>query len=285
MSEHGDLWPGPPRAQGAGEAQSSDAQASSDALAGPDGAAGPQAPEDVAAAQLPEKGAATEEVDAATEASATATRSRRADTSASATTRRGSTARPALVWSIVGAVVLVAVAGTTYLLLRDDGTQAAPAPLPTVTTTLPVPTPTTAAIERGEGSVLFTSLPSEVRQYVLTAITPVGPAVPGGALETYDLTYDGDLAGAGASYTVHVEQWATPELATAAAEAAAAQLAPSSSTGEVLVGDAVTGAFSLFGEAGGATETGSAVWTNSTLVLQASGPALDIRNFYLAFGL
>ena len=288
MSEHGDLWPGPLRARGAGEPRSAGEAASSDALAASDDAddaAGPRLPEHVAAAQLPDRGAAAETLAAAAGTSATASRSRSADTSASATTRRGSAARPALVWSIAGAVALVAVAATTYLLLRDDGDPGAAAPVPTVTTTLPVPTPATAAIDRGDGSTLFTSLPSEVRQYVLTAITPVGPAVPGGALETYDLTYDGDLAGGGASYTVHVEQWATPELAAAAAEALAAPLAPASSSGEVLVGDAVTGTFSLFGEAGGAREAGSAVWTNGTLVLQASGPALDIRNFYLAYGL
>ena len=299
MSEHGDLWPGPRRAHGAaGEPEqplgpdagavtpddgvSASASASVSAPASAELAPEPERTEDAPSAEDAPSG---EDAPAAEDESPAASTRSAARTGATRPADGRRIGAPVLIWSLVGAVVLIAVAVTAYLLLRDDGSQAAPAPAPTVTTTLPAPTPAAAPIERGEGSALFTALPGEVRQYVLTSITPVGPAVPGGALETYDVTYEGDLAGAGAAYTVHVEQWATPELATAAAEAAAAPLAPASSTGEVLVADAATGTFSLFGEDGAATETGAAVWTNSTLVLQASGPALDIRNFYLAFGL
>ncbi|SDD84938.1 hypothetical protein SAMN05216410_0265 [Sanguibacter gelidistatuariae] len=200
------------------------------------------------------------------------------------------TASPVLIWSVVAAVVLVAAAVTAFLLLRgdDSATGTAPTPVPTVTHTLPAPTATTDPIARGDGTVLFAALPGTVRQYVLTAITPGDLAAQVGALETYDLTYAGAIDGAGdadAVYTVQVTLWGTSDAATAAAGALSAPLAPASSTGDVHVTGAVTGAFSLFGEGDSVTETAHAVWTNGTLVLHASGPAADIRNFYLAYSL
>lgn len=198
---------------------------------------------------------------------------------------RRSVSRPVLIWSLVAGVVVVAAAAAAYLLLRDDGASADPAPVPTVTHTLPAPTATTEPVVRGEGTALFTALPGVVRQYVLTEIVPGDLAAQGTALETYDLTYQGDLDEAAVGYTVQVTQWATPEEAAAAAAALSTPLAPASSTGDVLVDGLAAGGFSLFGEDGTAAETGQAVWTNGTVVLHASGPALDIRNFYLAYGL
>ena len=311
MSEHGDLWPGPRREHGAadepqpplepdtaplgsGDDAPTLAGAVPDATPAPDVQATPavgQTPADTAAAFFRSAPGERPEppIDEAAEADLPAGPQMRSAARSRSTTppdsERRFAGRRALIWSVVGAVVVVAAAATAYLLLRDDGSEAAPAPVPTVTTTLPAPTATAAPIDRGEGSALFAALPGVVRQYVLTAISPVAPAVPGGPLETYDLTYQGDLDDAAVTYTVHVEQFATPELAAAAAEVWGAPLAPASSTGEVLVGGAATGAYSLFGDDGSAAQSGSAVWTNGTLVLQASGPALDIRNFYLAFGL
>ena len=252
MSEHENRWPG------AGPA---DADAA--AAAGADASAG-----DAAAP------------DASEPSPAAPSRS-----SARGTSGRRITQNPVLLWSVVGGVVLVAVAVTAFLLLRGDDPTPGAAPAPTVTRTLPAPTATTDPIARGEGTVLFATLPDTVRQYVLTAITPGDLAAQVGALEAYDLTYAGALADVDATYTVQVVQWATPEEATAAAAALSATLGTASSTGEVLVAGTVAGAFSLFGEGDSTTEPAHAVWTNGTLVLHANGPAADIRNVYLAYSL
>lgn len=208
---------------------------------------------------------------------------------------RRSLLRPAVIWPAVAALVVV-VAVAAFLLLRDNLGAPEASPAPTVTRTLPAPTATTDPVDRGEGSALFVALPGTVRQYVLIAISPADtavsadpavPAVDGGALEAYSLTYAGALPDAGdpadVEYTVQVSQWATAEEATAAAAALAAPLAPASSTGQVQAVGVSVGAFSLFGEDG--PGTADAVWTNGTVVLHASGPAADIRNFYLAFSL
>ena len=319
MSEHEDLWPGPRRApEGAGQPQPSvepgvtpTSPGSSDAVsASPDaGPAGLRAPQETsderfapvgarASVVTPEQAAtppatpssaeqpsSTATGTSAEQATSPVSRSQaRAGSSDQPADRRG-VSRPVLIWSIVGGVVLVAVAAAAYLLLGDDDQAAAPTPIPTVTNTLPAPTATTEPVARGEGSALFTALPGVVRQYVLTSLTPGDLAAHADAVETYDLAYQGDLDGAAVSYVVDVTQLATTEQATAAAEALTTTLAPASSTGEVLVLDAPVGTFTLFGEDGLASETGHAVWTNGTVVLHASGPALDIRNFYLAFGL
>lgn len=282
MSEHENRWPGPGLGADAGdEDQRTDGRNLSAASSAPDGqpAASPAHEGQSTVATLP-----STDVDAggavapATPAAPAAGESRR-----SARATSGRRLNPVVIWSVVAAVVLVAAAITAYLVLRDD--SEAPAPAPTTTVTLPAPTPTAQAVARGEGTALFAAFPDSVRQYVLTAITPADLAAEGGALEAYDLSYAGVADGVEATYTVHVAQWATPEEAAAAAEAWGSPLAPASSTGEVMVGGTASGAFSLFGDDGTATETGTAVWTNGTVVLQATGPALDIRNFYLAFSL
>lgn len=299
MSEHENRWPGP--------GPSGDAADKTQPVAVPDvSSGGPGSTEDVVPEDpaVPAEGpgqagaspepAGSEQVDTPEQAAAEAEELGSTDlppvvpsrSAARASTRRPSAASPVIIWSVVGAVVLVAVAVAGFLLLRDDqSSQAAPSPVPTVTRTLPAPTATTDPVVRGEGSALFTALPGTVRQYVLTSITPGDLAAQVGALETYELSYAGALGDVDAVYSVQVTQWATPEAATAAADALSASFAPASSTGEVQAGGAAVGAFSLFGEGTSTTEAAHAVWTNGTVVLHASGPAADITNFYLAYSL
>lgn len=282
MSEHENRWPGPGLGADAGdEDQRTDGRDLSAASGDPVGqpAVSPPGDGQSAVATLASTDVDTgEPVAAASPAAPTAGESRR-----SARATSGPRVSPVVIWSVVAAVVLVAAAITAFLVLRDDST--APTPTPTTTVTLPAPTPTAPAVARGDGTALFAALPDAVRQYVLTSIAPADLAADGGALEAYDLTYAGAAGDAEVTYAVHVAQWATPEEAAAAAEAWASPLAPASSTGEVVVGGTASGTFSLFGEDGTAAEPGTAVWTNGTVVLRATGPALDIRNFYLAFSL
>lgn len=293
MSEHENRWPGP--------GPSGDAADKAQPVAVPDVSTGGLGSVGSVDAAAPAEDAATAEVaipaELATPEQAAAEAEERRSTdlppvvpsrsAARASTRRTIAASPVIIWSVVGAVVVVAAAVVGFLLLQgdDEGSQAAPSPVPTVTHTLPAPTATTDPVARGEGSALFTALPGTVRQYVLTSITPGDLAAQAGALETYDLSYAGALGDADAVYTVQVTQWATPEDATAAADALSASFAPASSTGEVQAGGAAVGAFSLFGEGTSTSETAHAVWTNGTVVLHASGPAADITNFYLAYSL
>lgn len=248
MSEHEDRWPGP-------------------GLSGND----PQSPEQPLAsarASEPERTGPTGELP-------------RSRGEARATSRR-IPGPPWLVWAVLGAVVVIAAVVAALLLLGGDDEPAA-SPAPTVTNTLPAPTPTTEPVDRGEGTALFTAMPGTVRQYVLTATGPGDALSAAGAIEAYTFTYSGALEEADAVYTVEVGQWATPEEATAAATALTAGLGTVSSTGDVLVDGAVAGTYSLVGTEG--ADPAHAVWTNGTLVLHASGPAADIENVYLAFGL
>ena len=281
MSEHENRWPGPGLGADAGdENQRTDGRELSATTGAPEGQSAVSAPREGQSAVTT---IASTDVDREPVAGDGAPAPAAGESRRSARATSGPRFSPVIVWSVVAAVVLVAAAITAFLLLRDD--SAAPAPTPTTTVTLPAPTPTAPAVARGEGTALFAAFPDSVRQYVLAAIAPADLAAEGGALEAYDLTYAGAAGDAEVTYTVHVAQWATPDEAAAAAEAWGAPLAPASSTGEVVVAGTPSGTYSLFGEDGTATETGTVVWTNGTVVLQASGPALDIRNFYLAFSL
>jgi hypothetical protein len=95
-------------------------------------------------------------------------------------------------------------------------------------------------------------------------------------------SYTGPLDDADVTYDIVVGQWPTPAEAAAQAAALVAAAPAPSSTGDVTVAGAVTGTFSIWSVD---DATATATWTNGTVLLQATGPAADIENFYLAFSL
>lgn len=217
--------------------------------------------------------AAAAELDRAASASAAATHERDGDAA-----RGRGLPGPRWLWWAVAGVVLLVVGVVAYLALSGDEE---PAPAATVTVEAPVPVPDVEPVERGEGSALFLALPGSVRQYSLQSVTASDEHTASGALEGYELTYSGRLDDAMASYVVSVAQWATPEEAAAVAAALAEGAGVPTSSGEVTVGDVVTGTYVITGSDG---DLGSAVWTNGSVLVRAVGPGQDIENVYRAYG-
>lgn len=209
-------------------------------------------------------------------------------------------------WSLPIGLLAVGGGVAAVLVWGGPGEERSPAPA-IVTITAAEPTPSTSPVDRGAGTDLFTALPGTVRQYVLTEIAPFGlTGAYTTATEAYLLTYAGTTVdGVPTTIQVTVSQWATPEDATAAAVPVLAAAGTPTSTGEVTADGIVTGAFALFGEpdtenatAATATQstpaaepattaspaaTGSAIWTNGTLLIQVQGPGTEIANLYRAF--
>lgn len=180
---------------------------------------------------------------------------------------------PRWVWIAVGAVVLVVVAVVAYLAMNRPEPEA----LEPEVVTLPVPTPTVEPVERPEGTAFAQALPSTVLQYALTGLADHPDLIAQGALESYVATY-GD--GGGAELTVVAGQWETPEEATAALEALAAD-APDAEQGPVQVEGADVGTYLLV--PGEGTETIS--WTNGTALVQVTGPTGTVMDVHTAFPL
>lgn len=188
---------------------------------------------------------------------------------------------PWLPWAIGGVVAIVVVVLVVLGLTGEDSPDTSSPPSP-VEVVGPEPTPAAEPVVRGEGSALFLSLPDSVRQYVVTEIAASDAFAAAAALESVTATYTGPLDGQDVSYTVTVGQWPTPEEVAAPAAAVVAAAGEPISSGEVTVAGAPVGTYSIHG----VDDTlSTVVWTNGTLLLQATGPAADIENFYLAFSL
>ena len=205
-------------------------------------------------------------------------------------TPAGSTRPRWLVPAIVGAVVVVVAAIITGIVVNSNGDDDA-APAVATTVILPSPTPTVDPVARPATTAFATALPTSVLQYVL-ATSAADPEWQGaGALEAYTETF---TDGAEGTVTVRSGQWETPEEAAAfgatlvgalpAAPTPDASASPTSTalplSGEVVVGDAAAGTYSIVDAGDG---TGVAVWTNGTAVFQATAPVADIANLYNAF--
>jgi hypothetical protein len=173
--------------------------------------------------------------------------------------------------------VALAGAGVAVLGLLDDEPDA-PEPQ---TVVLPSPTPTVTPVAREPLTAFADALPSSVLRYALTSVSEETPLLLAGALEGYRLDYSD---GAGGTVTVLAAQWPTAEEAVAAAGAATAGAAPvddgEPASGEVVVGGAPVGAWTLTQAADG---TGTVTWTNGTALLQATAPLDVVRDVYAAY--
>ncbi|MFD7308114.1 hypothetical protein [Promicromonospora sp. NPDC059942] len=157
---------------------------------------------------------------------------------------------------------------------------ATPEPVPTVTVTAPVPTPTVKAMDRsGEETAFQKALPSAVLQLALGSLTEAKEPKGEGALEAWNAEYsDGDSV----EVAVVAGQWATEDEAATGAAAWTASAGEADRTGDVKVGKKVVGQYAFVPADGGKTVV---VWQNGTAVLQATGPADVMEDFYTAFPL
>ncbi len=224
---------------------------------------------------------------------------------------------------IVAGVLVIALAVVLVIVLGNRGGE--PEPLPAETTTLDPPTPTIEPMTREPGTAFYDALPSEVLQYALTESAPDETWFPDAALEGYRLVYsDGggtelvvltaqwrDAEGAqevfdrltadqppvgtevgGASGSTGDDAAADDETADgAAAEEATDDEAttddgdaapPTVQGGSVQVDGTDVGEYLIVPHADG---SGTAWWTNGTVLFQVDGPASALPDFYTAYPL
>lgn len=193
----------------------------------------------------------------------------------SATFRRRRLVVGLLALLVVGSIVMMAAFVWPGFAYSGDG-----AATPEQTVTAQSPTPTASPIARAEGTAFAKALPASVLRFALTAEAAEPTWSDAGALEAYRLTYaDGPTASATA-ITVTAGQWPTDDDATTAAADLVAAAGEPSSTGDVEVGDAVGGEFSVIP---GDADTATIIWRNGTAVLRATGPADAVRQLYDAY--
>lgn len=182
------------------------------------------------------------------------------------------------VGALVVVLVLVLLAGLVWPgLWRSEGT---PQPVPTVTVTAPAPTPTVKAMEReGDETAFQQALPSTVLQFALGSLAQAKEPEEQGALEAWAAEYDDGGAG---EVALVAGQWATSDDASAAATAWTAAAGEADREGDVKVGKKVVGQYAMVPAKGGKVVV---VWQNGTAVLQATGPADTMEDFYAAFPL
>ncbi|MCM0640683.1 hypothetical protein [Cellulomonas wangsupingiae] len=199
---------------------------------------------------------------------------------------------------IIGVAVLVVaglVAGSVAFFGARGGDDAAPAE----TVTLPVPTPAVAPVGRPATTAFASALPASVLQYALVSSQDDAEWLGAGALEAYTETFtDGDAG----TLTVRAAQFETAQEAatflqgltaalpvvapdtgaTTSTESAQADGPDLPQTGEVTVGGAPAGTFTVVDAGDG---TGVAVWQNATAVFRLTAPLADVRDAYAAYGL
>lgn len=181
---------------------------------------------------------------------------------------------------LVGAAVLAVVVIVVAVLIAVLGSRGdrEPAALPGETVTAPLPTPAVEPVAKESGTAFFDALPATVLQFALAEAQAAD--LGAGALEGHRLVY---TDGADSTVVVQAGQWRTPEAAAAQRDAwVAAAAGEQSATGEVGVGDAVTGTYTIVVQPDGQAV---ATWSNGTAVIQATGAVGDIERFYAAYPL
>jgi hypothetical protein len=155
-----------------------------------------------------------------------------------------------------------------------------PQPVPTVTVTAPAPTPTVKAMERaGDETAFQKALPSTVLQFALGSLAEAKEPKEQGALEAWNAEY---ADGGPGEVALMAGQWATSDEAAAAAKAWTQAAGEADREGDVKVGKKVVGQYAIVPAKGGKAVV---VWQNGTAVMQATGPADTMEDFYAAFPL
>ena len=212
----------------------------------------------------------------------------------------GKRRRPPLWLLILVGVVVLGLAVALVLLLVNRNAE----PVEAATVTLPVPTATIEPMERVAGTQFQDSLPSEVREWALTAIEEHLPLLIAGALEGYRLTYsDGtrelivyagqwrEAAGAETAFDAIValesqlpeaEPTPTAEPTTEATTTPTAEPEPEPEEGIVEVDGQQVGRYSFLPRGDG---TASLWWTNQSVLIQIDGPLDAVRDVFAAYPL
>ncbi|MFC8799726.1 hypothetical protein ACFT1B_34715 [Streptomyces griseoincarnatus] len=180
---------------------------------------------------------------------------------------------------LVTLLAVVLVAGFAWPgFWRSSETE--PQPVPTVTVTAPAPTPTVKAMERaGDETAFQKALPSAVLQFALGTLSKAEEPKQQGALEAWNAEYSDGGSG---EVALVAGQWATSDEAATAAAAWTQAAGEADREGDVKVGKKVVGQYAIVPAKGGKAVV---VWQNGTAVMQATGPADAMEDFYAAFPL
>ncbi|MBE1878669.1 hypothetical protein [Myceligenerans pegani] len=188
--------------------------------------------------------------------------------------------RRRIVVGVLALLVLVSLLAFSGLVWPGFLHAEEPDPVPTVTVTASPPTPTIKPMQRPGGETAFQeALPSSVLQFALTDMAETDAADESDATEGWKATYTdgGDLR-----VVVTATQWPNADGATTSADALTEAAGKAKESGDVKVGDDVVGRYALTPADGGQR---TMTWRNGTAVLQATGPADVIKEFYRAFPL
>lgn len=189
--------------------------------------------------------------------------------------------RRIVVASAAGVLVLLIVLLTAFVWPGFARSE----PEPQATVTAPVPTPTISPSGRPENQTAFVKAqPDSVLALALRSVTEDKSwEDDADAVESWQLVY-ADADGEGATTVqVHAGQWEDDDAATGAYEALVKAAGEPTGEGEVTVDGKATGAYVV---TPGSTEgTAVVTWRNGTAVLQATGPADLVEDFYSAYPL
>jgi hypothetical protein len=181
---------------------------------------------------------------------------------------------------LVLALALILMAGFVWPGFWRADAPPPPQPVPTVTVTAPVPTPTVKAMDRsGDETAFQKALPSTVLQFALGSLADAKEPKGQGALEAWNAEYSDGGSG---EVVLVAGQWATPDEAAEAAAAWTSAAGEAEREGDVKVGKKVVGQYAIVPAKGGKAVV---VWQNGTAVMQATGPAGAMEEFYAAFPL
>ena len=189
--------------------------------------------------------------------------------------------RRIVVASAAGALVIVVALLTAFVWPGF----AKPEPEPQATVTAPVPTPTISPSGRPDAQTAFVEAqPDTVLALALREVTEDATwEDDADAVESWQLVYaDGDGEGA-TTVQVHAGQWEDDDAASAAYAALVKAAGEPTGEGEVTVDGETVGSYVV--TPGSTTGTAVVTWRNGTVVLQATGPADLVEEFYSAYPL
>ena len=189
--------------------------------------------------------------------------------------------RRIVVASAAGALVLVVVLLTAFVwpgFAREE-------PTPQATVTAPVPTPTIAPSGRPESQTAFLKAqPDTVLALALQGVTEdKDREKEADAVEAWQLTYADGTGDDATTVQVEAGQWEDEDAAAAAYEALVKAAGEPTGEGDVTVDGTKVGAYVV--TPGSSEGTAVVTWRNGTAVLQATGPADLVEDFYSAYPL
>ncbi|MFT8639292.1 hypothetical protein [Bifidobacterium sp.] len=194
-----------------------------------------------------------------------------------------------VLWAIAAVIVIVLVSAFVWPRWAIRGSEDA-ASTQTATSsqsTAASATPTSPTISPSalptDASTLLKTMPDSVRNYARTQATAATTWSSSSPIEEYTVVYStGDSA---EDITLTVAQWSTSDDAKQQYDTVAATLTGDEiASGNVKVSGSATGAYVVKSDTANKKDA-TALWQNSTVLIQAHGEKEAVKNFYQKFPL